>query len=77
MESEKDMVMIPNLNTLVKLFDLRIALLETIQKVGYDKPSENRALAINLSFAGMMYWIFYLLMCIAVVSLSAVFLARD
>ena len=38
-----------------------IALLETIQKTGYDEMSENRALAINLSFVGVMCSIVYLL----------------
>ena len=32
----------------------RSILLETIQKTGYDEMSENQALAINLSFAGVM-----------------------
>ena len=37
------MVIIPRLNALVKLFDFaRIALLETMQKTGYDETSENR-----------------------------------
>ena len=39
----------------------RIALLETIQKMGYDETSENRALAINVSCAGVMCSIVYLL----------------
>ena len=38
-----------------------ITLLETIQKTGYDETSENRALAINLSFAGVMCSVVYLL----------------
>lgn len=41
------MVMIPRLNALVRQSDLRIAILEAIQKMGYDRPSENQALAIN------------------------------
>ena len=50
----------------------RIALLETIQKTGYDETSENRALAINLSFAGVMCSIMYmhLLMRKTVIRLS-------
>ena len=47
MESNEDMVMIPRLNALVRQTDLRIAILEAIQKMGYDRPSENQALAIN------------------------------
>ena len=60
MESKKDMAMIPRLNALVKLFHLRIALLETIQKTCYDEQLENQALAINPSFTGMMCSIVYL-----------------
>ena len=47
MESNEDMVMIPRLNALVRQTDLRIAILEAVQKMGYDRPSENQALAIN------------------------------
>ena len=47
MESDEDMVMIPRLNALVRQADLHIAILEAIQKIGYDRPSENQALAIN------------------------------
>ena len=54
-----------------------IALLKTIQKTGYDEMSENRALAINLSCAGVMCSIVYLLTRTAVIRLSAMFLARE
>ena len=37
----------------------RIALLKTIQKTGYNEMSENRALAINLSIAGVTCSIVY------------------
>ena len=47
MESNEDMVIIPRLNTLVRQANLRIAILEAIQKMDYDQPSENQALAIN------------------------------
>ena len=47
MESDEDMVMIPRLNALVRQADLHIAILEAIQKMGYDRPSDNQALAIN------------------------------
>ena len=39
MESNEDMVMIPRLNALVRQTDLCIAILEAIQKMGYDRPS--------------------------------------
>ena len=40
-------VMILRLNALVRQADLRIAILEAIQKMDYNWPSENQALAIN------------------------------
>ena len=46
---------------------IRFALLETISKTGYDKTSENQALAISLSFAGVMCSIVYLLTPTAVI----------
>ena len=43
-EHEEDMVMIPRLNALVRIFGLRIALLETTQKM-----SENQALHVHVA----------------------------
>ena len=54
----------------------RIELLETMQRMGYDEMSENRALAINLSFTGVMCSSVHLLIRTAVIRLSAMFLAR-
>ena len=52
MEFEEDMVMIPRLHALVKQSDLRIAILDAVQKLGYDRPSQHQALAINHFVSG-------------------------
>ena len=72
MESEEDMVTIWRLNTLVKLFDWRIALPETNRRRAAINSQKIGALAVNLSFAGMMCLIVHLLTSIAVVCFSAV-----
>ena len=52
MESNEDMVMIPRLNAQA---NLHIAILEAIQKMGYNQPSENQALAINHFIHGNVF----------------------
>ena len=71
MESEEAMEMITRLNALVRLSDLCIALLEAIQKMGYDT---NHTFAFGLSFARIICFFVYLPARIAVVNLSAMFL---
>ena len=65
MESDKEIVMIPRLSALMGQADLRKAILETIQKMGYDRPSENQAFAINHFVRGNDLYL------LAVVNLSA------
>ena len=60
MESGECMVLVPRLNALVREADLHLSVLETVQKMGYDKPSENQALAIKFtmfSFLSVTGWI--------------------
>ena len=46
MESD-EMVLIPRLNALVRKTDLHVVIMEAVQKMGYDQPSDSKASAIS------------------------------
>ena len=61
-EPDEAMVMIPRLNALVGQSDLHnIAILEAVQKMGYDRPSESQSLPwLSItSLAAMMFSFLY------------------
>ena len=40
-------MIVPRLNVIISETDLRVAILDVFQKMGYDRPTDNQALAIS------------------------------
>ena len=50
--SASGVLIVPRLNAIVNELDLRVAILGSIQSLGYDSPTENQKSAINMFVRG-------------------------